>query len=268
MQIAVAEFTQRQSPFLPLALAGTLLSWWLGWHFLTAMAGLIFALLAFLTQVAVHDYFIQSNHAIRRNFPLLGWCRYGLELIGDELRQYWFMADTEETPYNRVTRRYIYRSAKGINNNLGFGTQRRYRDVGEIHMLPNMFPIPDTERVGQPAAAYYYRQKPTHSLRLPLADQYLRHELGCAFGKRRYAPSPVVRARQTSTCPPAKVGLTPFHLEGVVLNEGKKTFAFKAKTALSKATFGTGQIAGRSPAQAARRRPHHLPDRTGQIWLP
>ena len=105
IQIAGAEFTQRQSPFLPLALAGTMLSWWLGWHFISGMAGLIFALLAFLTQVAVHDYFIQSKHAIRRNFPLLGWCRYGLELIGDELRQYWFMSDTEETPYNRVTRR-------------------------------------------------------------------------------------------------------------------------------------------------------------------
>lgn len=112
------------------------------------MYGLIFALLTFLSQVAVHDAVIQHTHTIRRNFPLIGWFRYGFELIGDELRQYWFMSDIEERPYNRVTRRYIYRSAKGINNNLGFGTQRGYRDVGEIHMLPSMFPISDVERVG------------------------------------------------------------------------------------------------------------------------
>ncbi len=122
IQVSINEFVQRQSVALPVSLGLTFLAWWLGWHFLSEMAGLIFALMTFLTQVAVHDYFLQRKHTIRRNFPLIGWCRYGFELIGDELRQYWFMSDTEEAPYNRATRRYIYRSAKGINNNLGFGT--------------------------------------------------------------------------------------------------------------------------------------------------
>jgi len=237
VQIGVAEFTQRQSPFLPLSLAGTMLSWWLGWHFVSAMAGLIFALLAFLTQVAVHDYFIQSKHAIRRNFPLLGWCRYGLELIGDELRQYWFMSDTEETPYNRVTRRYIYRSAKGINNNLGFGTQRKYRDVGEIHMLPSMFPIPDTERVGNrlpPIIVGKNRRKP-YVCPWPINISGMSWGALSEEAVRALSSGAQLANIHMST---GEGGLTPFHLEGVVAAEGEKNFAYKAKMFLAKASLG------------------------------
>jgi glutamate synthase domain-containing protein 2 len=237
LQIGVAEFTQRQSPFMPLAAAGTILTWFLGWQFVSPMAGLIFALLAFLTQVAVHDYFIQSNHAIRRNFPLLGWCRYGLELIGDELRQYWFMSDTEETPYNRVTRRYIYRSAKGINNNLGFGTQRKYRDVGEIHMLPNMFPIPDTERVGNrlpPIIIGKNRRKP-YVCPWPINISGMSWGALSEEAVRALSSGAKLANIHMST---GEGGLTPFHLEGVVLKEGAKTIGYKLKMRLSKATLG------------------------------
>lgn len=238
IQIAVNEFVHRQSPFLPLALAVTFIAWWLGWHFLNPMTGLIIALLSFLTQVAVHDAMIQRNHAIRRNFPLLGWFRYGFELIGDELRQYWFMSDIEEKPYNRVTRRYIYRSAKGLNNNLGFGTQRGYRDVGEIHMLPSMFPLSDMERVGN---------------RIPPRI------IGAARRKPYVCPSPInisgmswgalseeaVRALSSG----AKVanihmltgegGLTPFHLEGVRLRPRTKDLTgHSMRKLVSTATMG------------------------------
>jgi len=89
---------------------------------------------------------IQHTHAIPHNYPLIGWLRYGFELVGDELRQYWFMSDTEEKPYNRITRRYVYRMAKKLNNSIGFGKQRDYRGVGQIHMLPSSFPVPESER--------------------------------------------------------------------------------------------------------------------------
>ncbi len=237
LQIGLAEFTQRQSPFMPLAAAGTMLTWWLGWHFMGAMDGLIFALLAFLTQVAVHDYFLQTKHAIRRNFPLLGWARYGLELIGDELRQYWFMADTEETPYNRVTRKYVYRSAKGLNNNLGFGTQRRYRDVGEIHMLPSMFPIPDTERVGNRLPPIIIGK----NRRTPYVCPWPINISGMSWGAlseeavRALSSGARVANIHMST---GEGGLTPFHLEGVVQAEGQKGIGYKLMFGLHKLTLG------------------------------
>lgn len=134
-------FIIRKNAVLPTLLTGTFLAWWAGWHFFDPVTGLICALLAFIGQVGIDDYFLQRKHAILRNFPIIGWFRWGFELIGDELRQYWFMSDTEERPYNRDTRRYIYRSAKGIGNNLGFGTSVDYRGVGTIHILNTNFPI-------------------------------------------------------------------------------------------------------------------------------
>lgn len=145
IQLIIWEFYLKKSALLPVVLTGTFVAWYLGWHFYNPVTGIVFALLAFLAQIGIDDYYLQRKHAVRRNFPIIGWCRYGFEMIGDELRQYWFMSDTEEKPYDRETRKFIYRSAKGINNNLGFGTSRDYRAVGEIHILPKMFPV--SERI-------------------------------------------------------------------------------------------------------------------------
>lgn len=238
VQLSVNEYVQRKNPFLPISLGITFIAWWAGWHFVTPMAGLIFALLTFLVQVAIHDYMLQRNHTIRRNFPLIGWCRYGFELIGDELRQYWFMSDTEEAPYNRVTRRYIYRSAKGINNNLGFGTQRRYRDVGEIHIKPSMFPIPDTERVGNRLQPLIIGPK----RRQPYACPWPINISGMSWGA---LSEEAVRALSSG----AKLanihmltgegGLTPYHLDGVIKRpDAKAVAAWRWKKALSYLSLG------------------------------
>lgn len=103
------------------------------------------SIIGFLLWVGVYDHYLQSKHTIRRNFPILGWCRYGFELIGDELRQYWFMGNLEEWPYNRKTRRYLYQSGKGINNNLGFGTEEPYRNLGKLHLLQEGVAIRDRD---------------------------------------------------------------------------------------------------------------------------
>src|SRR6185437_15484852 len=105
----------------------------------------VVSIIGFLAWVGVYDHYIQKKHAIRRNFPIIGWARYGLELIGDELRQYWFMSDSEEQPFNRTTRQYLYRSGKGVDNNLGFGSKEDYRAVGKYHLLHNAEAIPDDE---------------------------------------------------------------------------------------------------------------------------
>lgn len=144
IQLSIDDLVHKRSAILPIALTAAFASWAIAFSHFDPMTGLIAALLSFITVIGIEDYFLQTNHAILRNFPVIGWFRYGFELIGDELRQYWFMSDTEEWPYNRETRKFIYRAAKGKNHNLGFGSKRDYSKVGEIHMLPTLFPIPDS----------------------------------------------------------------------------------------------------------------------------
>lgn len=144
-QLAVHDFLQKKDWMLPVGIANAILCGAVGFNIGGGdkLLGLAFAIGGFLAQVGVYDYYLQRNHTIRRNFPVIGWCRYGFELIGDELRQYWFMGNREERPYNRIQRRFIYRAAKGINYNIGFGTEEPYRDVGKIHMLNTAYPIPE-----------------------------------------------------------------------------------------------------------------------------
>ena len=69
--------------------------------------------------IAVHDL-TQRRHAVTRNFPVIGHFRYFFEEMGQPLRQYFFAGDLDERPYNRVTRSWVYASAKGQNNFIGF----------------------------------------------------------------------------------------------------------------------------------------------------
>jgi len=77
--------------------------------------------LAAAAALAARDL-IQRDHALLRNFPLLGHARYLLESVGPELRQYLVAGNNEERPFTRDQRRWVYASAKKENNYFGFGT--------------------------------------------------------------------------------------------------------------------------------------------------
>jgi glutamate synthase domain-containing protein 2 len=77
--------------------------------------------LAALGALAARDL-VQRDHALLRNFPVVGHARYLLETIGPELRQYLVAGNNEERPFTRDQRRWVYASAKGENNYFGFGT--------------------------------------------------------------------------------------------------------------------------------------------------
>ncbi len=77
--------------------------------------------LALLVAVAIHDW-TQKRHAILRNYPLVGHLRYLIEKVGPEMRQYVVASDTEERPFDRVQRSWIYQVAKDLNSYQGFGT--------------------------------------------------------------------------------------------------------------------------------------------------
>ncbi|WBB80717.1 FMN-binding glutamate synthase family protein [Micromonospora sp. WMMD882] len=79
------------------------------------------AVTAALAALAARDL-LQRDHALLRNFPVLGHARYLLESIGPELRQYIVAGNDEERPFTRDQRRWVYASAKRENNYFGFGT--------------------------------------------------------------------------------------------------------------------------------------------------
>jgi glutamate synthase domain-containing protein 2 len=65
---------------------------------------------------------IQSKQAVRRNYPLTGRLRYGLEYIRPELRQYFLENDEEKLPFSRNQRAMVYARSKMQNDKRGFGS--------------------------------------------------------------------------------------------------------------------------------------------------
>ncbi|MEL6985732.1 MAG: FMN-binding glutamate synthase family protein, partial [Actinomycetota bacterium] len=82
-------------------------------------------LLVILVVLAVIDV-VQTRHAIRRNFPLIGRLRYLLEKLGPELRQYIVTDNDEERPFSRDQRRWVYATAKQENKYFGFGSDNKF----------------------------------------------------------------------------------------------------------------------------------------------
>jgi glutamate synthase domain-containing protein 2 len=108
------------------------------------------AVLGFLALVAFYDVFIQRSHTLLHNFPIVARFRYYMEELGPPLRQYLVTSDTEERPYDRTTRSWVYQSAKGVNNVIGFGSQVDHNAPGRMHILPSMFPTLESEVKEEP----------------------------------------------------------------------------------------------------------------------
>ena len=75
-----------------------------------------------LILMGVYDMF-QTQHAIKRNFPLLGRGRYMLENMGPKVNQYFIESDAEGRPFHRKFRSIIYQRAKKELDTQAFGTQ-------------------------------------------------------------------------------------------------------------------------------------------------
>jgi glutamate synthase domain-containing protein 2 len=65
----------------------------------------------------------QTKHTILRNFPVIGHFRYFVETWGEYMRQYQYLPDWAERPFNRLERSWVYRSAKGVSNLISFGSE-------------------------------------------------------------------------------------------------------------------------------------------------
>jgi glutamate synthase domain-containing protein 2 len=85
---------------------------------------------------------LQTKHAIKRNFPVIGHGRYMLEKIRPEIMQYFVETDTEGRPINRVYRSLIYQRAKDVNDTVPFGTQKDVYAAGYEWMDHSIYAVP------------------------------------------------------------------------------------------------------------------------------
>ncbi|MFK5913463.1 MAG: FMN-binding glutamate synthase family protein [Woeseiaceae bacterium] len=108
-----------------------------------------YGLLVYIAVIFTHDV-TQKGHAIQRNYPVLGHFRYMFENMGEYFRQYWFAGDREELPFNRATRAWVYRTAKGLGGLQGFGSTNDLRQPGSIIFANAAYPMLEEEFTDAP----------------------------------------------------------------------------------------------------------------------
>jgi len=173
------------------------------------IGAMIFALLAAVRMYIVDR--LQRQHAIRRNFPLVGRMRYGIENLGPFLRQYLYDTDRDRLPFNRAERSWVYRAAKNLDNTAAFGSTLDLMQPGTIIFANSVFPV--------------LEQMAEHPRPLPLGphtpNPYLPQSIfnisGMSFGA---LSQPAIQALSYGAAKAGcwmdtgEGGLSPYHLEG------------------------------------------------------
>ena len=153
----------------------------------------------------------QTEHAIRRNFPVIGRFRYLFEKLGEYFRQYFFALDREEMPFNRAERSWVYRAAKGIDNTVAFGSTRSLKPVGTAIFVNCAYPVleDDVEPISEVTIGPYARS--------PYNTSSIYNISGMSFGA---ISKPAVLALSNGArkagvwMNTGEGGLSPYHLEG------------------------------------------------------
>jgi len=85
---------------------------------------------------------LQSAHAVRRNYPILGNIRYLVEGIRPEIRQYLLESDSDALPFSRAQRSLVYSRAKNETADKAFGTLVDVYQPGFEFISHSMRPAP------------------------------------------------------------------------------------------------------------------------------
>ncbi|MBI3935632.1 MAG: FMN-binding glutamate synthase family protein [Betaproteobacteria bacterium] len=170
-----------------------------------------FVLIGTLILLVIHDV-TQKKHTVLRNYPVIGHLRFFLENLGEYFRQYFFMGDRAEMPFNRATRTWIYKEAKNEGGIIGFGSTNDLREPGSIIFVNHPYPVLEEDRLPTPS--------------LMVGEGYCKHPLearsivnisGMSFGA---ISAPAVRALSRGAAvagcwmDTGEGGLSPYHLEG------------------------------------------------------
>ena len=173
-------------------------------------------LLAFALAVLVVYFYLkditQKKHTILRNYPLIGHLRYFFEELGEYFRQYFFLNDREERPFNRSTRSWVYRMAKNEGGVLGFGSTYNLHEPGALIFVNAPFAVLEEERLPTPplpvGEGYCTR---------PFVARSLVNISGMSFGAiSKPAVQALSRGAARADCymDTGEGGLSPCHLEG------------------------------------------------------
>ncbi len=174
----------------------------MGW-----LAGLVFLLLGVMF---VRDL-TQTHSSVRRNFPLVGRMRYFLEGQGEFFRQYFFAHDRQELPFNRATRSWVYRKAKGLPGTIGFGSTNDLREPGSIIFVNSPYAILESDLHCAPALVI------GPQCRHPFVVQHIVNISGMSFGalsSRAVEALSIGAAEAGVWLNTGEGGLSPYHLKG------------------------------------------------------
>lgn len=181
--------------------------------FITAGAGTLAVILCLVVLVYCYVRDItQKRHTILRNYPIIGHLRYWFEQMGEYFRQYFFLGDREEMPFNRATRAWVYRLAKNEGGVIGFGSTYNLKEPGAVVFVNAPFPVLDED------------QKPTPKLKLgegycaqPYEAKSVVNISGMSFGAiSAPAVHSLSRGAREAGCwmCSGEGGVSPHHLEG------------------------------------------------------
>ena len=154
----------------------------------------------------------QKKHAVLRNYPVIGRLRYLFEKQGEYFRQYFFMNDREELPFNRSTRGWVYRLAKAEGGVIGFGSTNNTNEAGSILFVNHPYPVLEEDRLPTPPMLIgegYCRE--------PFLAWSVVNISGMSFGAiSEPAVRSLSRGAAAARCwlDTGEGGLSPFHIEG------------------------------------------------------
>ena len=172
---------------------------------------LAFSFVGALVYLYVQDV-TQEKHAVLRNFPLVGHLRYIFERLGEYFRQYFFLGDREEMPFDRATRSWVYRMAKNEGGIIGFGSTYRIHETGALIFVNAPFPVLEEDQRPPPE-----RLIGEGYCRTPFAGRSLVNISAMSFGAiSRPAVRALSRGAAAAGCwlDTGEGGLSPYHLEG------------------------------------------------------
>lgn len=172
---------------------------------------LILGVLALLALIFFFVDRLQTEDAIRRNYPVIGRFRHVFSSLGEFFRQYFFAMDREELPFNRAQRDWVKRSVADRGNTIAFGSTRNLTVPGTPIFVNAAFPPLDDQ---------FARTAPLsigEGARHPFVAPSIFNISGMSYGA---LSKPAVRALSRGAARAGiwmntgEGGLSPWHLEG------------------------------------------------------
>jgi len=181
---------------------------------LVSISALFIFILGMLVLYAIVLFIIdksQTHDSIRYNYPVIGRFRYIFSELGEFFRQYFFAMDREEMPFNRAEREWVYKSSKGIDNTVAFGSTKNLAVTGTVIFNNSPFPLLDTQAQEPPEVIF------GPDCENPYKAKSIINISGMSFGA---LSSPAVKAlskgAELAGCwmNTGEGGLSPYHLHG------------------------------------------------------